>query len=72
MKVRARHWIKTNSGWHQTGEVFEVENADGLTGMVDILEEATQQDAVPDIVEETVPADEPKAAKKRSRKQTGK
>lgn len=40
MKVSAKCWVKTETGWHHAGETFEVENVDGLTDVVDIIDEA--------------------------------
>ena len=68
MKVKAKHWIKTESGWHQTGEVFETDTVDGLTGMVDVIEEDSAP--VGQMDDSLEPEEEKPAARKRGRKNT--
>ncbi len=64
MKVKALHWVKTETGWHPTGETFEVESVEGLTGMVDIIDEAP----APAAAEAPVHDEETPVVRKRGRK----
>lgn len=62
MRVKAKHWVKTDTGWHPAGDTFEVETVDGLDGMVEIVEGAgTGAEGK---------QDEKPVAKKRTRRQT--
>lgn len=67
MKVRARHWVKTDSGWHSTGDIFEVETLDGLAGMVDVIEMAKPE---PKPVEAEMAETVKPTMRKRGRKQS--
>lgn len=64
MKVKALHWVKTETGWHPAGETFEVESVEALTGMVDIIDEAP----APVAVKAPVHDEETPTVRKRGRK----
>lgn len=64
MKVKALHWVKTETGWHPAGETFEVESVETLTGTVDIIDETP----APVVAEAPVHDEETPTVRKRSRK----
>ena len=47
MKVKAKHGIKTETGWHMTGETFEVKSLDGISEMVDVVEATAEPQTEP-------------------------
>lgn len=70
MKVKANHWLKTETGWHKAGDVFEVKSLDGLTGMVEVVEEPKCKAPAPaPVTEEAEDTQAPKPTK-RARKRS--
>lgn len=63
MKVKAKHWLNMGGTWRKAGEVFEVENIEGIEKSVEVIETKgakAQEKPVEVVAEPVVKPDEPK------------